>query len=68
MGALVLGAVILGQLPSAWQIAGSALMLLAAYAGTRRTGDGDPGRTEPGGRVSPGGWSPDGRGRSLRGQ
>ncbi|WP_155981228.1 DMT family transporter [Nocardia sp. BMG111209] len=44
VGALILGAVILGQRPGAWQIGGSVLMLAAAYAGTRR-GAAEPGLT-----------------------
>lgn len=38
VGALVLGAVVLGEKPSPWQILGAALMLAAAYLGTRRAG------------------------------
>jgi drug/metabolite transporter (DMT)-like permease len=36
VGALLLGAVVLGEKPSWWQVGGSVVMLAAAYLGTRR--------------------------------
>ncbi|MFJ4653297.1 EamA family transporter [Nocardia sp. NPDC088792] len=56
VGALLLGAVVLGEKPSPWQITGATLMLAAAYLGARRA-SADRARIAPHETVRPAGDS-----------